>query len=105
MNLACIFRATRFTALDAGLFQQGFHDAQPFRIERIPRYRVGGSTIPILRVMLIAFLAMEVGMNPGTCRPLILLSRLMGANPIALGIPPEAGQGWRKFCGRLRFGQ
>jgi hypothetical protein len=37
---------------------------------------------------------MQVGVDPGTFRAFIFLSGFMSTSPVALGIPPEAGEGW-----------
>jgi hypothetical protein len=47
------------------------------------------ATVPIGCVALIAFLTVQVGVNPRTVAAFILLSRLVGSRPIALRIPPE----------------
>jgi len=42
---------------------------------------------------MIAFFAMQVGMNPRTVTTLVLLSRLVCSRPIALGVPPQTREG------------
>ena len=41
---------------------------------------------------MVAFLAMQIGVYPRTVAALILLSGLVGANPVTLCIPPQASQ-------------
>ena len=40
---------------------------------------------------------MQVSVDPGAVLPLVLLRRLVGARPVALGIPPQPGQGRTQF--------
>jgi len=74
----------------------------PFGIERLSAYRLPRSTIPIDCVALIAFLAMQIGMDPRTLRAFIVLGRFMRLFPIALGVPPQAEECMCEF--RRRFG-
>jgi hypothetical protein len=60
----------------------------PFDIEWLLAHRLPRSTIPIVRVVLIAFFAMQVGVHPRTLRAFVFLSRFMRLFPIPLGIPP-----------------
>jgi len=50
--------------------QQMRHDAEPFRIKRLPANWFASPTVPICRIVFVAFLAMEVGVHPRTIRPL-----------------------------------
>ena len=68
--------------------QQFFSNAQPFRIKRSGEHRLGRPLVPISRVAVIAFLAMEIGMNPRPVAALDLLSRFVAACPFALSVPP-----------------
>jgi hypothetical protein len=54
------------------LFQQCLHDTQPFRIERLPAHGLACPAIPVGCVALIAFLAMQVGVNPRSLDALVL---------------------------------
>src|SRR6266852_1675782 len=83
-------------------FQQIFHDAEPLRVERFSANSFPRSTIPVSCVALIAFFAMEVGVNPRPVLSFVLLSRFVGSRPIALGMPPESSEGESEF--RRRFG-
>jgi len=49
---------------EADLSQQVFCDAEPFRIERLSADGLASSTIPVRRIALIAFLAMQVASAP-----------------------------------------
>lgn len=46
------------------LFQQSANNAHPFRIERLSTDWLASAAVPVGGVFLIAFLAMEVGVNP-----------------------------------------
>lgn len=76
--------------------QQSGNDAFPFHIERVPAHRLSGAAVPVSGVSLIALFAMEVGVNPGTFRSLVLLSGFVRSFPIVLGIPPQTGEGMRE---------
>jgi hypothetical protein len=92
-NLAAKFRATL-------LPQQYSDNAEPFRIERFSTNGLTGPTVPISGVGVIAFLAMEVGVNPRTLYAFVLLGGFVRFLPIALGVPPQSAErvpkpGWR----------
>lgn len=42
---------------------------------------------------MIAFFAVEVGVDPGAVGALVLLCGFVGAGPVAFGVPPESGLG------------
>jgi hypothetical protein len=72
----------------------------PFILEGFPANGLTCTTIPVRRVVLIAFLAMEVSVDPRTLGAFVLLCRLVGSRPIALRVPPKSGEcvgesGWR----------
>src|ERR1700727_3430442 len=75
------------------LFQQSFHDAEPFRVQRLPANGLPRSTVPIGCVTLIALSAMQVGVHPRALRSFVLLRRFVSPRPIALGLPPKSGEG------------
>src|SRR5580658_9609370 len=79
------------------LSQQISHDSEPFRIERLSADGFDCATVPILRVALIAFFAVEVSMYPRTLDAFILLSGFVRSSPIALCIPPQSGERVREF--------
>jgi hypothetical protein len=86
------------------LSQQFFHDADPFRFEGLPANGLASATVPIGCVALIAFLAMQVSVNPRTIASFILLRGFVRPRPITFGVPPQSGQGdresgWRLGCG------
>jgi hypothetical protein len=88
----------------ADLSQQISHDAEPFRIERLVAPGLTCAVVPVACVALIAFLAMEVRMNPRTFDAFILLCRLVRSRPITFAVPPKSGEGecesgWRLTCG------
>jgi len=69
-------------------FKQSSGDAEPFGIERFPANGFSGAAVPVGGIALVAFLAMQVGVYPGTLRAFVLLSGFVGLLPIAFGIPP-----------------
>ena len=83
--------------------QQLIDDRQPLRLERFAADRFPSTAVPVRCIALIAFLSVEVGMNPRSRRIFDLLSAFMGTRPVAFGIPPEArerqGQVGRRICG------
>lgn len=87
------------------LSQQSFHDAEPFHIERFSAHRLPRPTVPVRRVALIAFLAVQVGMNPRTFRAFVLLSRFVRPIPVALAVPPQADEGECESRRRLGGGE
>jgi len=60
-------------------------------------------TVPVSGVALIAFLAVQVGVNPRTLDALVLLRGFVRSFPIALAIPPQPGEGKRESG--WRFGR
>jgi hypothetical protein len=78
------------------LSQQSSHDADPGRIERFPANGLARPVVPIRCVALIAFFAVQVGMHPRTLNVFVLLRGLVRPVPIALGIPPQSGEGVRE---------
>jgi hypothetical protein len=72
------------------LSQQVPHDADPFLVWRLAANRLSRPTIPVRCVALIAFLAMQVGVNPTTIGSFVLLGRLVGTFPNAFAVPPYA---------------
>jgi len=70
------------------LFEQRFDDFFAFSIKRTLTHRLAGATVPVSGVILIAFLAMEIGVNPRSVGALVLLGGLVRPRPIVLGIPP-----------------
>src|ERR1035437_1522253 len=87
---------------EVDLFQQISRDAEPFHIEWLWANSLPCSTVPIRRVALITFFAMQVGVHPRTLHAFVLLSRCVGQIPIALGIPPQADEReceFRRRCG------
>jgi hypothetical protein len=70
------------------LSQQSFHDTEPSRTQRFTRHGLPRPTIPICCVALIAFLSMEVGVDPRTLGSVVLLGRFVRQRPTALGVSP-----------------
>jgi hypothetical protein len=61
---------------------------EPFRVEWFSAIGLSCSTIPVGCVVLITFLAMQVGVHPRTLGAVVLLRRVVRSFPIDLGIPP-----------------
>ena len=87
------------------LTQQSFHNVQPFRIQCITANGLTSPSIPVSGIALIAFLAMQVGVNPRSVHAFVLLSRFVRSRPIAFAIPPESGEGETECDWRLGRGQ
>jgi hypothetical protein len=83
------------------LSQQISHDGEPFGMERFLANGLACTTVPISCVALVAFLAMEIGMNPRTILAFVPLSGFVRSRPIALGIPPQSGEGVSESGWRL----
>src|SRR5215469_711172 len=65
-------------------------DGKPLRFQCLTASGFSSPTIPIRSVALVAFLAMEVGVDPGTFDAFVLLGRLVCPGPVALSVPPES---------------
>lgn len=87
------------------LSQQRCHNAKPLRIELLSANGLARPTIPVRCVTLIAFLAVKIGMNPTTLGTFVLLSGFVRSRPIALGIPPQSGEGECESGWRLGRGE
>jgi hypothetical protein len=70
------------------LSQQISHNGEPLGVEWFSANRLAGTTVPIACVALVAFLAVQVGVNTRTSGAFVLLSRFVGPSPITFGIPP-----------------
>src|SRR5262249_4521938 len=89
-------------SLAENLGEQSLCDAGPLRVQRLPAHRLTGASVPIRGIVLIAFLAVQVGVNPCTLPPLVFLGGFVGSLPIALGIPPKPGERPGESGGRFR---
>jgi hypothetical protein len=87
------------------IFQQRSRDAKPLRIEWLAADGLARPAIPVGSITLIAFLAMQVGVNPRTFNALILLGGLVRPRPIALAVPPETRERVRESGWGLRRGE
>ena len=77
------------------LRQQSFHHVEPFCIEWLVANGLASATVPIACVPLIAFLAVEIRMHPRAIPAFVLLRGFVRPCPIALGVPPQSGEGER----------
>ena len=77
----------------------------PFPVERLPANGFTGPTIPVGGVALVALLAVQVRMHPRSLDALVLLRGFVRPLPIALGIPPQPGEGVRESGWRLGRGE
>jgi len=57
--------------------------------------------VPVTCVGRISLFAVQVGMNPGSCRAFVLLGRFVCLLPIAFGIPLHPREGKTQFARRL----
>ncbi len=76
-------------------------NAQPFRIQRLPANRLSHPTVPVGCVALIALFAKQVGVNSRTLGAFVPLGGFVRPRPIALGVPPQSGEGGPKS--RFRY--
>ena len=81
--------------------EQGCHDVEPLFVEWFARGRFASAAIPVSGVPDVAFFAMQVGVNPGTVGTFVLLRGFVSAGPVALRVPPQAGESERE-PGRLQ---
>src|SRR5581483_9497335 len=59
-----------------------------------------GAPVPVICIRLVAFLAVQVRMDPRSRRTFVLLRGFMSLVPVAFGIPPESRQGGAQSVGR-----
>ena len=85
--------------------KQTFDNAEPFPVERLPALGFTSPTIPVGGVALVALLTVQIGVYPRSLDAFILLRGLVRPRPIALGIPPQSGEGVRESGWRLGRGQ
>jgi hypothetical protein len=83
------------------LSQQVSYNGEPFGTQWLPANGLTRTTVPISCVALVAFLPMQVGVNPRTILAFVLLSGVVCSRPIALGIPPQSGEGVSESGWRL----
>jgi hypothetical protein len=77
-------------------------DRLAFMAERTRRYRVTGSSIPISSIRKIAFLPMQIGMDPGALTIcLVNLNEAVSLIPIPTSVPPEGQQRTAPLLRRL----
>lgn len=74
--------------------------AEPPPIKRLPANWLASPTVPVRCVALIAFLAVQVGVNPRSVDTFILLRGFVRPCPIAFPIRPQSSEregksGWR----------
>src|SRR6266498_4573621 len=82
--------------------QQGRRDLSPLVVQGSARWSPARSTVPIGGIGRIAFLAMQIGVDPRSRLTFILLGRFMRLGPVALGVPPQARKG-KAQVGRRRI--
>ena len=103
-KLPAFLRPRSWMGQNSALAQKCLRQLLPFLIERQGRWLGACAAIPIFRIGLIAFLAMEVGMNMRARFVVALLRAFMRLVPIALGIPPQPLQGRVQPAGGCGFG-
>ena len=84
----CAAHRRLFSASVSVLSQQSSNDTEPFGIQWLSAYWLTSPTIPVRRVVLIAFFSMEVSVYPRALHSFILLGGFVCSRPITLGIPP-----------------
>src|ERR671939_273835 len=64
-------------------------DLFPLDIERLLALRLARAAVPVARITEIAFLAMQICMNPCAGRIVDVLRNLVGRVPVTLGVVPQ----------------
>ena len=77
----------------------GGGDRAPLVVERSRRGRLAGAAIPVAGVADVAFLAVQVGVDPGALGGLDVLGDAMGAVPVAGGVVPQRTDQRRRVSG------
>src|SRR5271166_5172709 len=72
--------------------EQRTGDRLPFLVERRPADRLAGATVPIGGVAGVAFLAMQIGVDPIALPALVSLCGFVRAVPIAARVKPQRAQ-------------
>ena len=85
--------------LESRFAQQGGDDLFPLRIEWRSTARLMSAVVPVGGVRRIAFLAVEISVDPGGIGCLDRLRDLVRLAPAAFGVPPECGQERWQCCG------
>ena len=80
--------------------QQRAGDRLPFLVERRSAGRLAGATVPIGGVAGVAFLAMEVGVDPIAIPALVSLCGFVCAVPIAARVKPQRAQSGSKLAAK-----
>ena len=62
-------------------------------------------TVPVSSIALIAFLSMQVGVNPRAVLAFVLLGGFVRPRPVAFPIPPQSREGVRESGRRLGCGE
>jgi hypothetical protein len=70
--------------LNSYLVQDVAENAEPFPVERLPAYGLTRPAIPVGSVALIAFLAVEIRVNPRSLDAFVLLRGVVRLFPVAL---------------------
>jgi len=100
-NLRALGTSCFVLQIRSGFAQRRLGDIEPLFLKRTLGWKLASSPVPVTRVGSISLFAVQVGMNPGARRILVLLCRFMGPLPIAFGIPPQTGEGKAQMAGRL----
>ena len=83
------------------LTQQGFDEGVPFGFEGGAAVLAAGLGVPVIGVPLLAFLAMQIGVDGHGVGRLYVIDAVMSARPVAFAVPPESDKrgseagGWR----------
>src|SRR5262249_4209128 len=74
------------------LVEQLAHDLLPLARQRLGRRRRARAPVPVARVVLVAFLAVQVGVHARGLRRLKAVDGSVRARPVALAVDPERAQ-------------
>src|SRR5262249_2717874 len=67
-------------------------DRRPLRRQRVRRRGLAGLTVPIARIVQIAFDAMQKGMHPGAILAALVHDDVVRLVPVVLACPPQRGE-------------
>src|ERR1700688_5040971 len=90
--------------LPSGAAEQRLRDGPPFLFERIPAHRLLCAAVPVGGVPGVAFLSMQIGVDPVARAAFVGLRGVVRAIPVALGVQPEGAKGVAECRRRLGGG-
>ncbi len=89
INATIIITTTTISKISLTHRQQRFTNRRPLVFERAAINGFSRSDIPVLGIRGVAFLTMQIGVNPVTRGFAIFLGEFVGLVPVAFGIEPK----------------